>query len=88
MLTTDGTLRFTVSVNTTPTNITAVVNGNQLNLSWPADHTGWRLQTQTNSLSVGVSANWVDVPGSTSVNSMSFPIDPGNGTVFFRMIFP
>jgi autotransporter-associated beta strand protein len=88
MLTTDGTLRFTVSVNTTPTNITAVVNGNQLDLSWPADHTGWRLQVQTNSLSVGVSANWVDVPGSTGVNSMSFPIDPANGTVFFRMIYP
>jgi hypothetical protein len=35
-----------------------------------------------------VSANWVDVPGSTGVNSMSFPIDPANGTVFFRMIYP
>jgi autotransporter-associated beta strand protein len=87
-LTTDGTLRLTVTVNTTPTNITFAVNGNQLNLSWPADHTGWRLQVQTNSVSVGIGNNWVDVPGSTGVNSMNFTIDPANGTVFYRMIYP
>jgi hypothetical protein len=76
------------SVNSTPTNITAVVSGNQLTLSWPADHTGWRLQVQTNSLSTGLGSNWVDVAGSTSVNSMSFTINPPNGTVFYRMVYP
>lgn len=86
-LTTDGTLRVS-SVNSTPTNITAVVSGNQLTLSWPADHTGWRLQVQTNSLSTGLGSNWVDVAGSTSVNSMSFTINPPNGTVFYRMVYP
>src|SRR5262249_4641106 len=62
-LTTDGTLRIG-SLNTTPTNLAFVVSGSQLTLSWPADHIGWRLQVQTNSLNVGVSGNWVDVPGS------------------------
>jgi hypothetical protein len=75
-------------VNTNPTNIVAVLTGNQLNLSWPADHTGWRLQVQTNSSSTGLGSNWVDVPGSTSVNSVNFTVDPANGAVFFRMIYP
>jgi len=32
-------------------------NGNQLDISWPI--TGARLETQTNSLAVGISTNWV-----------------------------
>jgi fibronectin-binding autotransporter adhesin len=87
-LATDGILRLTATVNTTPTNIVVVLTGNQLNLSWPADHTGWRLQVQTNSASVGLGSNWVDVPGSTSVNSVNFTVDPANGAVFFRMVYP
>lgn len=77
-----------VPVNTTPTNITATVNGSQLTLSWPADHTGWRLQAQTNPVGAGLGSNWTDVTGSTSVNSMPFTIIPTNGNVFFRMVYP
>jgi autotransporter-associated beta strand protein len=86
-LTTDGTLRIG-SLNTNPTNLTSTIVGNQLNLSWPSDHLGWRLQAQTNSLGVGLSGNWVDVPGSDTVTNMSFTIDRANGTVFYRMIYP
>lgn len=75
-------------VATNPTNITAVVVGNQYQLSWPASHTGWSLQAQTNSLSTGLSGNWVTVPGSASVNQISVPINPANGSVFFRLIYP
>ncbi|HEX7654398.1 MAG TPA: autotransporter-associated beta strand repeat-containing protein, partial [Verrucomicrobiae bacterium] len=38
----NGTIQVIPSVNTNPTNITAVVSGSTLTLSWPADHTGWR----------------------------------------------
>jgi len=76
------------AINMTPPPMTAVVSGNQLTLSWPADHTGWVLQGQTNSINVGISTNWVEVPGSASVNSMSFTIDPANGAVFYRLILP
>ena len=75
-------------VNTSPTNITSSVSGNQLTLSWPADHTGWTLQTQTNSASVGLSATWHDVAGSTATNQMTFTIVPANPTVFYRMTYP
>jgi fibronectin-binding autotransporter adhesin len=75
-------------VNQTPTNITLTVSGNQLTLSWPPDHIGWRLQAQTNSIDVGLAGNWVDVAGSTTVDTMTFTIDPANGTVFYRMVYP
>jgi autotransporter-associated beta strand protein len=85
---TTGTLVLVPAVNTTPTNLTVVVGGGNLNLTWPADHTGWRLQAQTNSHAAGLGTNWATVPGSTTVNSMSFPLDPANGSVFFRMVYP
>ena len=81
-------LRAVNPVNTTPTNITTVVSGNNLTLSWPTDHTGWRLQVQTNAVSIGLHSNWVDVAGSTSVHTMHFTIDPANGSVFYRMVYP
>ena len=77
-----------VSVNTTPTNITAVVSGTNYNLSWPADHTGWRLLVQTNALSVGLSTNWSTWPGSAATNAVSVPISPANPAVFLRLVYP
>ena len=76
------------SVNQNPTNIVASVSGNQLTLAWPVDHTGWQLQVQTNSLSVGLGNNWVPVSGSTGVNEVVVPMDPANGSVFYRLVYP
>ena len=76
------------TVNTSPTNIVSSVSGNQLTLSWPADHIGWKLQSQTNALSTGITATWYDMAGSTATNQMTFTIDPANPTVFYRMIYP
>lgn len=74
--------------NTTPTNITSSTTGNQLKLSWPFDHTGWKLQAQTNSLSTGLTSTWYDVPGSITTNQMVFTINPANPSVFFRLKYP
>jgi len=71
---------------TNPTNITAQVTANTLKLSWPADHTGWRLQVQTNAVTQGLGTNWVDVSGATVTNQMIIPINPASGSVFYRMI--
>jgi autotransporter-associated beta strand protein len=84
----DGTLRVVSTVNTTPTNLVVVVSDGNLNLSWPADYLGWRLECQTNSISTGLSANWATWPNSTNVNSVQLPIDPKNPTVFFRLTYP
>lgn len=84
----NGRLTVIATVNTNPTTITAVVNGNQLTLNWPFDHTGWHLQIQTNSLSTGLNTNWVTLPGSDLVNSTNMTINPANGAVFYRMVYP
>jgi hypothetical protein len=81
----------TGGVNSNPTNITATVSGNVLTLSWPADHTGWTLQAQTNSLGAGLNPNpgaWFTVTGSTSVNTVNVTMDPAKGTVFYRLVLP
>ena len=57
-------------------------------LSWPADHTGWRLQAQTNGLGIGLGTNWSYVPGSTATNSLSLPLDLHNGSAFYRLAYP
>jgi len=76
------------SVNTTPTNIVRSVSGNNLTLSWPADHTGWRLQSQTNSINIGLRTNWADVAGSTTTNQVIIPMNRANASVFYRMVYP
>ena len=70
------------------TNILFSVSGSTLTLSWPADHLGWTLQTQTNTLAVGLGTNWVNIPGTASVISTNLAIGRTNGSVFFRMISP
>ncbi|HTV39742.1 MAG TPA: LamG domain-containing protein [Candidatus Sulfotelmatobacter sp.] len=75
-----------VNTNSVPINF-AETNGN-LYLSWPFDHTGWTLQAQTNSVTVGISTNWVTVTGSTATNVVVVPITLTNGTVFYRLIYP
>ena len=64
-----------------------IYNGN-VEFSWPADHTGWTLQMQSNALSVGLTTNWGDVAGSVSTNQISLPIYPAGGNVFFRLALP
>jgi hypothetical protein len=76
------------AVNTTPTNITSSVSGNQLTLSWPPDYTGWTLQAQTNDLTIGITDIWTDVVGSDQTNTMILGIDPANPSVFFRLVYP
>jgi autotransporter-associated beta strand protein len=86
----DGSIQVltVVSVNPNPTNLVATVSGSTLTLSWPADHTGWRLQAQTNNLSTGLTGTWTDIPGTGTSNTFNATLDPANGTVFYRMVYP
>jgi hypothetical protein len=72
----------------TPANITDALDRGKLTLYWPADHTGWRLQTQTGSLSTGLGTNWLDVSGSRRTNSWMVSIDQSELPVFFRLAWP
>jgi hypothetical protein len=70
------------AVNTTPAPIHITNSAGNMTLSWPADHIGWYLQSQTNNLA---GTNWVTIQGSVTTNLMIFPI--GSSNVFFRMVF-
>jgi polygalacturonase len=72
----------------TPVNLGFQESGGQLQLTWPADHIGWSLEIQTNQTSVGLSTNWVVVPGSVSVNQIFLPVSATNGCVFLRLAYP
>jgi hypothetical protein len=77
-----------LTVATNPVPLGAAVVGGSLQLSWPADHTGWRLEVQTNTLAVGLRTNWFTVSGSAATNQVSLPIDSANGSLFFRLVYP
>jgi fibronectin-binding autotransporter adhesin len=77
----------TGGINTTPTNIIFSASGGSLSLSWP-DHLGWILQSQTNVLGIGLSTNWVDVPGSAAITSTNITLNAVSPTVFYRLRLP
>jgi autotransporter-associated beta strand protein len=65
--------------------LTYSVRGGQLVLDWPANQL-WQLQTQTNNLATGLTANWFPVTGAfppytVDINSVS-------PTVFYRLTHP
>jgi fibronectin-binding autotransporter adhesin len=86
-LATDGILRVAVgSVAPTATNITFTkISGSQVVLNWPAGQ-GWKLQTQTNALSVGLKTNWVEVVGATPPYTNT--VSPATAATFFRLVYP
>jgi hypothetical protein len=76
------------TVSTTPPQVTFGLSNGSLQFAWPADHTGWRLEAQTNSPAGGLGTNWQTVPTSTGTNQIWIPIDRANGNVFFRLVYP
>jgi len=84
----NGTVQVVVPIATNPTNISVLLVGDHLTLTWPDDHLGWTLQAQTNNPGAGIGTNWVNMAGSTTTNLMNIPINPANGSVFFRLIYP
>lgn len=89
-LATDATLRIKQGPALNSTNITAVVvgGGGSLQIDWPSDHLGWSLQVQTNAVGVGLSTNWFRVSGSDTVTQEVVPLNPANGSVFYRLVYP
>ena len=72
---------------TVPT-LTNSVSGSALTMSWPSTHVGYRLETQTNSASTGLSNNWFTVTDSANTNTVTITVDPANPTVFYRLVYP
>jgi hyaluronate lyase len=84
----DGSIQVAAVVNPAPTTLQAGVSGGAMSLAWPADHTGWRLEVQTNTLGAGLGTNWFTWPGSAATNAVSVPLGPAAPAVFFRLVYP
>ena len=63
----------------TPIRLASTPLGNSLDITWPV--VSGRLQSQTN----GLGTNWSDLPNASATNHVTVPIDPKNGSVFFRL---
>jgi len=87
---------YTVNVLLQPSatvpKLTNSVSGNNLVLSWPADHLGYRLLVQTNNLNKGVSGNsadWGTVPGTASIIQTNIAIiKTGVTNEYYKLVYP
>jgi hypothetical protein len=79
----DGSITVLTSTPTTPPTLNVAQAGNNLQFTWSGS--GYKLQAQTNSLSVGISNNWGEYPGG-GTSPVSVPINTANSAVFFRLI--
>jgi len=73
-------------ISTVPPTMTFSRNGSLLTISWAPDHLGYVLQS--NSTSLAISANWFNVPGSSTVTNFPITVVPGQSNVFFRLKSP
>ena len=81
-----GTLRVAVATASSVPALTNSFSGGALNFAWGADHIGWRLVT--NSVSLTATNAWYTYPGSQTTNSASVPVDPSQTNVFLRLVYP
>jgi len=73
-------------ISTVPPTITSSLSGNVLTLSWPPDHLGYILQS--NSINLAVASAWFNIAGSSSVTNFPITLQPNQGNVFYRLILP
>ena len=77
----DGSIQVVVASVTPPT-LSFTQTGSTLNFTWT--DASFHLQSQTNSLNVGLSSNWFDYP-SGGTSGVNVTVNPANPAVFFRL---
>ena len=83
---TNGVLSVVTGIASNPTNITATVNGGVLTLTWPQDHLGWLVQS--NSVDLAVPADWHDISSTAAATTYSIPMSLTQTNVFYRLRHP
>jgi fibronectin-binding autotransporter adhesin len=61
--------------------------GNSLQFYWDTSFGAYKLQAQTDSLTVGLNTNWTDYPGGVT-RPVTVTIDSTKETLFFRLVSP
>ncbi len=75
-----------VPSSTAPVAASLALANSSLNLAWPMDHLGWRLES--NSVSPSATGSWFTVPGSAATNTIFVPLNAAQANVFFRLAYP
>jgi hypothetical protein len=70
-----------------PPRLNHLHNGSLLNLSWPANYRGWRLEALTNS-TLSAPGNWFTIAASASTNTVDISLNPGLQIACFRLRAP
>jgi hypothetical protein len=78
-------VQLSLSPDVSAPNLGGQFANGKIQMFWPPDHTGWKLQVQTNSL---IGTNWITVLGSMMTNQLVFPINPASESIFFRLAYP
>jgi fibronectin-binding autotransporter adhesin len=73
------------SASIPPIPLDVVYGGGSLTFSWT--NATFKLQSQTNTLGVGLGTNWGDYPGGDT-SPVNVPVDASQGAVFFRLTTP
>ena len=70
-----------------PGKLTAGLAGSGFTLSWPAEQTGWQLETQTKLSGTGLNTNWHLLAGSATTNVWSVSRGSNVSAAFYRLVF-
>jgi hypothetical protein len=62
------------------------LSGKVLTFSWPPDHQGWILQS--NSINLAVPGDWHNIPGSSSVTTFPIDVNTAQTNVYYRLFLP
>lgn len=81
-------VRITLAPSLTPVQLGWQWAGGQLQLIWPADHLGWRVEMQTNAPGAGLGTNWISLPGAESTNAIALQPGSVSGSLFLRLAYP
>jgi autotransporter-associated beta strand protein len=85
---TDGSITLLgggIPADTTRTNLSAAYSGGLLTLTWPANHLGWYIQS--NSVGLESTNSWFNVPNSQGTNLIVLTPDATKSEVFYRMVY-
>ncbi len=80
-----------ITIVAAPTNLTCSVSSTNITFSWPADHLGWTLMTQTNNLDRGLSLNsndWSRIAGTQTNTQITIPREALGTLGFYRLVYP
>ena len=99
---TSGNIGVIVQPQVTLTNSFTIQGSNMIvQFSWDAAYIGWRLESQNNSLSVGLSTNWTGIAGAYTTNfpnastlmtnswTLTNKVSDNTGSViYYRLVYP